>query len=308
MRRINTTPISFSLYQEHLDYFFAAKITDDFNQKLDKIFDSVSEPINLAVMKDVFTFPTEYPESLVERLTDPDKINKLFVKNKIHDLDLPNVEFLPLGLDLHTMNHRGMFYGDRISIPDQVKKLDSIFCTHSKPISEREFKIAISFPLERNNSTDRRIEKLSKMFDEKFLTREEISNYLNEDPSNRPGVEPTEPIKSFLRIPETTDRDKSWELMSSCMFTLSPLGAGFDCHRTWEALLLGGITIIPKSPVSQNLVDAGLPVVVIHDVEDINPDNMSKWLVDCKDKVDSKATMRYLSSEYWVNLINQSGA
>ena len=38
-------------------------------------------------------------------------------------------------------------------------------------------------------------------------------------------------------------------------FVLSPPGAGPDCHRTWEALLLGAVPVVLKSALAESLVE-----------------------------------------------------
>ena len=39
-------------------------------------------------------------------------------------------------------------------------------------------------------------------------------------------------------------REDTWSIQSQYAFVLSPRGGGYDCHRTWEALLLGSIPIV----------------------------------------------------------------
>jgi len=51
--------------------------------------------------------------------------------------------------------------------------------------------------------------------------------------------------------------------MRQYKFVLSPPGKGLDCHRTWEALLMGAIPIVESS--SLNPIYEGLPVLVIED-------------------------------------------
>ncbi|NDE54703.1 MAG: hypothetical protein EB069_09035 [Actinobacteria bacterium] len=56
---------------------------------------------------------------------------------------------------------------------------------------------------------------------------------------------------------------KCYDDWSSYKFILSPFGAGIDCHRTWEALILGVIPIVKTSlldPLFENL-----PVLIIED-------------------------------------------
>lgn len=57
--------------------------------------------------------------------------------------------------------------------------------------------------------------------------------------------------------------------MSQAQFILSPRGNGLDCHRTWEALIVGAIPIL-RSSMMDELLD-GLPVLIVNDWSEINP-------------------------------------
>ncbi len=50
-------------------------------------------------------------------------------------------------------------------------------------------------------------------------------------------------------------------------FLLSPRGNGLDCHRTWEALLMGSIPILEHSYLDQIFID--MPVLLINKWEDV---------------------------------------
>ena len=63
-------------------------------------------------------------------------------------------------------------------------------------------------------------------------------------------------------------RNSTWLRQSECMFVLSPEGIGMDCHRTWEAILLGCIPIIKKNAISTLFTD--LPVLIVEEWEDVN--------------------------------------
>ncbi|CAD6194143.1 unnamed protein product [Caenorhabditis auriculariae] len=43
--------------------------------------------------------------------------------------------------------------------------------------------------------------------------------------------------------------DEYLEELGNSKFVLSPRGAGFDCFRTWEAIIMGAIPIIERSPI-----------------------------------------------------------
>ena len=51
--------------------------------------------------------------------------------------------------------------------------------------------------------------------------------------------------------------------LSESVFIVSPPGNGADCHRTWEALLMGCYPIVKSSRL--NPLYEGLPVVIVED-------------------------------------------
>lgn len=81
-------------------------------------------------------------------------------------------------------------------------------------------------------------------------------------------------------------------------FVLSPRGNGLDCHRTWEALLMGAIPIVRTS--SLDSLYAGLPVLVVPDWEIINEDYLNKQYEILKQKSYDQGKI-YI--EYWIKCI-----
>ena len=79
-------------------------------------------------------------------------------------------------------------------------------------------------------------------------------------------------------------------------FMLSPPGNGIDCHRTWEALILGCIPIVKSSGLDPLYED--LPVCIVKCWSDVNKDYLINFLNTMKSYNYEK-----LSLNYWVNLI-----
>ena len=83
---------------------------------------------------------------------------------------------------------------------------------------------------------------------------------------------------------------------------MSPEGNGADCHRTWEALLLGCIPIVKKTYMGSGLYD-GLPVVYVNEWSEITPDRLAaEW---SKYVNAPKGTYQFekLFADYWVDRI-----
>lgn len=68
--------------------------------------------------------------------------------------------------------------------------------------------------------------------------------------------------------PKPLPTAKTWEMQANYQFVLSPHGAGLDCHRTWEALLLGCIPIIKVAKLNDLFRE--LPVIVVNNWEEVN--------------------------------------
>lgn len=74
-------------------------------------------------------------------------------------------------------------------------------------------------------------------------------------------------------------RSLSWKNNAAHFFTISPLGEGADCHRTWEALLLGSVPIVPRSGISSLFDD--LPVCVVDDWSEVT----ARYLKEQKERI-----------------------
>lgn len=93
----------------------------------------------------------------------------------------------------------------------------------------------------------------------------------------------------------------TWQLQSQYQFVLSPHGAGLDCHRTWEALLLGCIPIVKRATINDLFID--LPVVEINDWSEITRAKLSHWFNEIQHK---QFERKKLTNQYWQALIARS--
>lgn len=101
-----------------------------------------------------------------------------------------------------------------------------------------------------------------------------------------------------VHLPERIPRTEYWKKLRKFKFVLSPLGNGMDCHRTWEALILGVVPIVRKSTISE--VFDGLPVIQIEDYSEISTEILEKF--NYPNGQDSEIQDR-LTLNYWKNLI-----
>ncbi len=69
----------------------------------------------------------------------------------------------------------------------------------------------------------------------------------------------------------------TWKEKVKYAFELSMPGNGLDCHRSWEALIMGMILITVHSQIDK--LFENLPVVFINSFDEINEENLKKWVL-----------------------------
>ncbi len=156
----------------------------------------------------------------------------------------PKLHALPIGNDYHTMWERpGLFSHQRLSAVAQENLLLQVLA--KAPLIEQRFLTGYCNWLSTIDRGDRR--DCYAMIDHSALLVESD------------------------RVP----REVSWWRQSHCMFVVSPQGAGMDCHRTWEALMLGCIPIVRKNALVE--LFQNLPVWVVDDWAQVNKDRMHEF-------------------------------
>ncbi len=110
-----------------------------------------------------------------------------------------------------------------------------------------------------------------------------------------------DPAAYFYQDQRYTRLD-TWVEQAQYAFVTSPSGAGMDCHRTWEALALGCVPIVKRSPMSE--VFEELPVLVIDDWSQVN-------LAFLKEQAERMQGQSFdysrLLLQYWVNQLQTGG-
>ena len=78
-------------------------------------------------------------------------------------------------------------------------------------------------------------------------------------------------------VPRRLRQRECWALHAGFAFEVSPRGHGLDCFRTWEALLLGTIPIVRRSPLDPLYAEEEFPVVIVDDWTEVTPVNLARW-------------------------------
>lgn len=90
----------------------------------------------------------------------------------------------------------------------------------------------------------------------------------------------------------------NYELQSKFKFVLSPSGAGLDCHRTWESLVLGNIPIVKTSCIDD--IYKNLPVLIVKDWSDISNKLLENYY---NDYITREYNFEKLTTNYWEQMI-----
>jgi len=200
-----------------------------------------------------------------------DKIIHMFAQNCIYKH--PKITNLPIGLDYHTLNgNENLFWGNNCRPIIQENELINIK-NSSKPFYERIYKCYSTFHFSYKG----------------YKYEYDRIDALNNIPHNIIHFEKNQ-------IP----RNKTWENQINYAFVLSPHGNGLDCHRTWEALVLGCIPIVKKSDIDSLYED--LPVLIVNNWSNLNQDLLTNTIDKFKNKI---FNYNKLSLKYWIDKFDE---
>jgi hypothetical protein len=193
----------------------------------------------------------------------------------------PKLECIPIGLDYHTLSYpekTNISNRTEISSVEQEKELISIK-NNFMHLQKTKIKAIANF--QHNN--------MNTLLGNKSRTnRKQAYNTLkNKD--------------CIVWLPKQS-RKEFWTECNKYAFVVSPFGNGIDCHRTWEALVLGRIPIVFKHEI--NTVFEKLPVVIVDDWNKIS----TQFLKNEFDKIIKNwdtYDFERLTLHYWVKKINQ---
>tara|TARA_R100001510_G_C7653858_1_gene212340 strand:- start:118 stop:963 length:846 start_codon:yes stop_codon:yes gene_type:complete len=93
-------------------------------------------------------------------------------------------------------------------------------------------------------------------------------------------------IQDHNNFVESTQKDYLRDIAKS-YFTVSPIGNGFDCHKTWEAIYMKSVPIVTRWHGVEIFKKLGIPILIIDDWSDLkdldlSPDVYNKLWQDFK--------------------------
>jgi len=215
------------------------------------------------------------------------KIIHWYTQNYDGTLVSEKISPVPIGIDYHLLTERPI-WGENITSPEEQEKTLKSIAARLVPRENRIQQVYVDFAWQ--TSFDfRHYRRFHPMVGTKFWeTRRAITRKVRKLPC------------VFLQngpLPRT----EVWRQRGQYAFVLSPHGTGLDCHRTWEALALGHIVLVPSSSIDP--LYAGLPVVPLRSWDEITPENLQKWLAQFHG---NSGIHEKLKSSYWISKMRES--
>ena len=217
-----------------------------------------------------YTNPTDLfsSEDEFSNFINNEKITKWYSQNCI--IEHPKIEKIPIGLDYHTLSKKKHYWGEIKTPIEQENELINIHLK-SKKFWERQIKCYSNF---------------------------HFADYGNKFGYSRKDVINSISSELIFYEPIQIERKITWENQTEYAFVISPHGNGLDCHRTWEALVLGCIIIVKKSPLDSLYED--LPVLIINEWSDIREELLKNTITEFKNK---KFNYEKLLLDYYIKKI-----
>jgi len=152
------------------------------------------------------------------------------------------------------------------------KNLQRWFVQNGNYLLEKMFQMPIGMDYHTFNETTPLEQENSILGIEKVDTELKIYSNCHFATNTRYGKDRLDAIhnipKELLVLePNYIPRLESWKHQSKYRFCLSPHGNGLDCHRTWEALILGTIPIVKTSPLDS--LYENLPVLIVKEWNEV---------------------------------------
>jgi hypothetical protein len=222
-------------------------------------------------------------------LLESPKISHWYTQDYDGSVVSKKISPIPIGLDFHMLSERPI-WGENICSPEQQEAVLKSVAAQLPPREDRIQKVYIDFAWQRGFGL--RNYRLYHTL---------VGAHLRE--SRRRIAKKLKNNESVFSQNGALPRTELWKRRGEYAFVLSPHGMGLDCHRTWEALALGHIVLVPASSLD-SLYD-GLPVVALNDWNEITSSNLQKWLLRFQGNC---GIHEKLKSKYWIQSMRKTVA
>jgi len=118
---------------------------------------------------------------------------------------------------------------------------------------------------------------------------------------DRPQCKAEVPTNCVYYEPSFTTREIAWKNQQNFAFVLSPRGGGLDCHRTWEAIILGCIPVLKSSGLDPLFAD--LPCYIVKNWSEITQESLQKASASL---VHREFNFGKITLDYWVSQFKEA--
>jgi hypothetical protein len=216
-----------------------------------------------------------------QAILDSPHVLHWYTQNHDGSLGQQKTSPLPIGIDFH-MQSQGPCWGEGAASAEEQQQVLMSVRDALPPLEQRIPRVYIDFAWQRGLGL-RHYRRFHALKGTHFReNRRRIVNKLRKNP--------------LVALQETAlPRTEMWRARGQYAFVLSPHGMGLDCHRTWEALALGHIVLVPSSALDPLYV--GLQVGILRSWADITPDNLSNWMLQYRRH---KGLHEKLRTNFWI--------
>jgi hypothetical protein len=219
--------------------------------------------------------------AFAEAIIDSPKVVHWYAQNYDGSVPRNKISPLPIGIDFHMLSERPI-WGEQIS-PAWQQEQDLLSIREGlQPLHKRIPKVYVDFAWQRFHPLHHRLYH-PLIGTDLHHGRWRLGRRMRKNPL------------AFCQ-PGMLGRSEMWRKRGEFAFVLSPHGNGLDCHRTWEALALNHIVLVPSS--SLNDLYTGLPVVPLDSWDQVTSENLAIWM----DRYSAGAVEPgKLTNEYWID-------
>ena len=222
--------------------------------------------------------PSSYNPELVKTLLSSSKIIKWHTQNYDKSIIDPKLTHYPIGLDMHSsifMAPKTLKILDKIKSDAELRaqKFNYYLVARDKHQGSKKNKIFCDSHLSKTHP------RRQQMFE--ILKHNSLIDFQNQR------VHYTDILEKYAQY----------------RFILSPRGNGLDCHRTWEAFLLGAIVIMESSSLDDMFINNDLPVIILKNFSELNnvtEKHLEEWYNTHKHKTEKNKILQKFAPEYWV--------
>ena len=249
----------------------------------------VRAPFVLVTADSDSSVPSEVPRDLAREILASPSVIRWFTQN--YDGTAPErTAPLPIGIDFHSLAEHPA-WGEAIATPSEQEAALEAVERALPPLERRQPRLYIDFAWSRPaqawfDIVWRPLLRIEHDPAPKAAQLREGRRAVVQKLRRRDGV-----VCQNARLP----RGEMWRRRGQHAAVLSPHGGGLDCHRTWEALALGHLVVVPSSSIDPLFRD--LRVVAVSDWDQVNAETLTRWLA----APPGDASAAPLTSRYWVD-------